>query len=331
MPALKHPRGPVSDFLVQRIARPPRSRIVRVAIGIACGLVALGVRLALVPLLGQGTPFAAFLVGVVVASVFAGVSGGAAAVLTLAGAGPLLLLHDATIIEVRRAVAGEVVFIASAAAIIWVASLARTAFQREVAARDAEHLLRLELHHRVKNTLAVVQSLADQTFRGVRDPEAARRDFADRLAALAVAHDLLVDTGWRAVTLHDLADRALAPFRPPEPGRMVLEGAPAPVPPEAAVALTLCLHELATNAAKHGALSSPAGRVRLAWRIEDEAGRRRLHVTWTETGGPAPQAGRAGFGSRLLARALAGQPGAVSRLDFEPDGARWTAAFDLGG
>jgi two-component sensor histidine kinase len=320
----------VTDFLVARIARPPRGALARIGLGLACAAVALGLRLALVPYLGMGTPFVALLLAVVVAGVFGGVEGGSACLALLALAGPLLLQPDADAFGLRRRVVGELVFVAASGVVIWVVALARAAFQREVAARETERLLRLELQHRVKNTLAVVQAMADQSFRHARGLDAARHDFAGRLVALAEAHDVLVDARWEAVTLDALAARALAPFRPAAPERLVLEGGPAPVPPEAAVPLALCLHELATNAAKYGALSSEAGRVALSWRVEDEG--RRLAVDWVETGGPrvAPPL-REGFGARLLARALAAQPNARAQLSFPPEGARWSARFDLAG
>jgi two-component sensor histidine kinase len=227
-------------------------------------------------------------------------------------------------------VLGVVFFLASSGFVIWMVSLLRAALMREMAAREGERLLKLELHHRVKNTLAVVQALADQTFRSANDAQTARHDFTARLAALADAHDVLVDAGGREVTVEALAERALAPFRPPGGERLTLDGPPAAIAPEAAVALGLCLHELATNAAKHGALSGPQGQVRLAWRVDETGARRRLTLDWTETGGPAPTTGgRRGFGNRLLTRALAAQPGATAKLSLPREGARWRAAFDL--
>ncbi|MBW8814684.1 MAG: sensor histidine kinase [Caulobacterales bacterium] len=320
----------MTDFLVTRIARPPSSGFARVALGLACAALALGLRLALVPYLGMGTPFVALLLAVVVASVFGGVAGGTACLLLLAVAGPLLLPPDADPFGLRRRIVGELIFVASGATVIWITALARAALRREIAGRETERLLRLELQHRVKNTLAVVQSVADQTFRNTSDPHVARRDFADRLVALAQAHDALVDSGWEAVTLDALAERALAPFRPAASERLVLEGAAAPVPPDAAVPLALCLHELATNAAKYGALSGEDGRVRLSWRLEADG--RRLALDWAESGGPTvvPPV-RQGFGTRLLTRALAARPNAEARLTFPAQGVHWVARFDLEG
>lgn len=321
----------MTDFLVRRIARQPRGAAARIALGLGLAGLAVGIRLALSPYIGMGAPFGAFILAVLVASVFGGVMSGAVCVAALSVGGALMLTPIEGALAGRRLALSLLFFLSSSAFVIWIVSLLRAALAREVAARDSERLLKLELHHRVKNTLAVVQSLADQTFRGAADTEAARREFAARLSALADAHDVLVDAGWRDVTLEVVAQRALAPFRPAQPGRLVLDGGPAPmVTPPAAVALALCLHELATNAAKHGALSAPGGQVRLTWSVDEAGGRRRLTLDWRETGGPPPEpTSRKGFGSRLLTRALAAQPNAKTRLTYPPEGARWTAGFDL--
>lgn len=325
------PRGArVTDFLVRRIARRPRGAAARIALGLALAVLALAIRLALAPWIGLGAPFAAFILAVLAATVFGGAVAGAASVALLSVGGVILLEPHAGPVAARRLALGVGFFLASSGFVIWIVSLLRSALAREMAARDAERLLKLELHHRVKNTLAVVQSLADQTFRGASDPEAARRDFAARLQALAEAHDVLVAAGWGEVTLQGLAERALAPFRPAGAGRLVLEGTPVTVAPETAVPLTLCLHELATNATKHGALSAAGGEVRLTWRVEDTDGRRRLALDWRERGGPRPApADRKGFGIRLLKRALASEANAETKLSFPAEGARWTATFDL--
>lgn len=325
----------MTEFLVRSIARQPRGVAARVALGLGLAALALGIRLGLAPWIGLGAPFAAFILAVLAATVFGGAVAGAASVALLSVGGVFLLEpQQAEPVAVRRLALGVAFFLASSSFVIWIVSLLRAALAREMAAREAERLLKLELHHRVKNTLAVVQSLADQTFRDVGDPEAARHDFAARLQALAEAHDVLVEAGWGEVTLQALAERALAPFRPlgAAAERVAIEGGPVPISPEAAVPLTLCLHELATNATKHGALSVPGGQVSLSWRVEAAAGgRRRLVLDWRERGGPAPKAAadRGGFGVRLLKRALAAQPGAEATLSFPAEGARWTAKFDL--
>jgi two-component sensor histidine kinase len=320
----------VTDFLVQRIARQPRSITARMALGLGLAAVALGIRLALASWIGLGAPFAAFVLAVLVATVFGGVLSGVSAMVALSLGGVFLLEPQGPVIATRRLVLGVAFFVASSGFVIWVVTLLRAALQREVAAREGERLLKLELHHRVKNTLAIVQSLADQTFRGATDIHAARREFAARLTALAGAHDLLVETGWRDVSLEALAARALAPFHSADGARLAIAGEPVQIAPETAVALVLCLHELATNAAKHGALSAEAGQVRLSWRVDETGGRRRLELEWRETGGRTPEPRtRDGFGTRLLTRALAARPDASSSLTLAPEGARWVAGFDL--
>jgi len=321
----------VTDFLLRRIVRQPRSAAARTALGLGLATVALGIRLALAPFIGMGAPFGAFVLAVLVATVFGGALAGATCVALLSAGGVLMLAPVEATVAVRRAVLAVAFFWASSGFVIWIVTLLRAALSREMAAREGERLLKLELHHRVKNTLTVVQSLADQTFRGAADAEAARHEFAARLAALANAHDMLVDTGWREVTMDTLAARALRPFRPTGDGtQLSISGEATPIAPEAAVALTLCLHELATNATKYGALSEPCGQVRLTWQVAETGGRRRLSLDWRESGGPAPAPGdRQGFGVRLLNRALAAQPNAEAVLTFPPEGARWTAGFDL--
>src|SRR5262249_35994391 len=124
-----------------------------------------------------------------------------------------------------------------------------------------------ELDHRVKNMLAVVQSLSMQSFKGAGMAEQ-RRAFADRLVALAAAHDLLKREAWQSVDLGDLVRAALAPFRVDRADRIVIDGPPARLNADIAVIFTMAVHELATNAVKYGALSSARGRVEIAWSIE---------------------------------------------------------------
>lgn len=319
----------MTDYLVRRIAQQPRRASTQIGLGLGLGLLAIGLRLALAPYIGFGAPFAAFVLVVLAATVFGGVKAGvsAAALLTLGGV-TVLAPTDGPL-PLRRVWLGALFFLASSGFAIWIVALLRAALAREVTAREGERLLKLEMHHRVKNTLAVVQALADQTFRGASDAPAARRDFTDRLTALAAAHDLLIDTGWRPVAMHALAARVLAPFGPVTSPRIALMGPEVRIGPDAAVSLSLCLHELATNAVKHGALSRAHGGVRLEWEIL-EGSPRNLALTWSEHGGPAPAPdARLGFGRRLLAQALAAQPGGRSDLTFERDGVRWTAALNV--
>ena len=226
--------------------------------------------------------------------------------------------------------------------------------QRAAAERQA--LLVAELNHRVKNTLAVVLALAEQTRRatsggggGSGHPAAAaaspalerRRfhvDFQARLLALSRAHDLLTRGAWQATPLAELVRAALAPFAVlgahGEPPRIEAEGPQVLLAPEPAVALAMALHELATNASKHGALSRPSGRVSLAWGPAPPGGDRAaaLDIAWTESGGP-PLAGapvHRGFGLRLLERALARQLGGEVALDYPRAGFAFRLRLPLG-
>ena len=207
---------------------------------------------------------------------------------------------------------------------------------REAAARRQTMLLH-ELNHRVKNTLATVQGIAAQTLRGDADPQAARRAFLARLLALAKTHDLLTATAWAGSGVRDVVLAELVPYRDEAgPGRVELEGPKVELTPNATVALGMAIHELVTNAVKYGSLSVPRGRVAVRWSMPTPAGcgstvtARRLHLTWTEAGGPpvAPPS-RRGFGSRLIERGLARELGGTAHIEFAPEGVRCTMDLSL--
>ena len=179
----------------------------------------------------------------------------------------------------------------------------------ELARRAQAHRLLIdELNHRVKNTLATVQSMAAQSLKHLGGGAAAGRDaFEARLLALSRAHDILTRERWASADLRGIADQALRPFQGEAP-RITLEGPDLRLPPERALALTMILHELCTNAVKHGALSVPAGRVVLSWTREAGPDAPVLRITWRERGGPpVVSPSRSGFGTRLLERGLAGR------------------------
>lgn len=187
-----------------------------------------------------------------------------------------------------------------------------------------EHRLLLvnELNHRVKNILATVQAIASQTFRGSSVEKRLRGAFEGRIFALSKAHDLLTSENWRGAELSDLVTETLAPFgiNDRESGRISVEGGAITLPSRKAMAISMALHELATNAAKYGALSNSMGRVAIAWRIEAEAQVKRLRLLWREIDGPPVRKPKSrGFGSHLIERLPRELQGEVS-LDYRPEG-----------
>ncbi len=182
-----------------------------------------------------------------------------------------------------------------------------------------------EMRHRVKNILANVQSLALHTGRRAQSVEEFLQAFGGRLSALAHAHDLAVEQEGTGATLTAVAHAALEPWE--KTGQIVLAGSDRQVTPRQAVALSLALHELATNAVKYGALSVPNGRVEIEVR---ETPQGRIRLTWQERNGPPPSVGTGrGFGSRLLLQALPAELSGSVTLTLPPEGARCEVDFPL--
>lgn len=190
------------------------------------------------------------------------------------------------------------------------------------AKRSETHLRLLidELNHRVKNMLAIVQGIAQQSFKGQVDPAAARRAFEGRLAALSNAHNLLTREHWGAVSMTQIISDAVAPHGG-DAGLFELEGPDLAIQPKTAISLALAIHELATNAVKHGALSRAEGRVRIRWGRSEANGTPRFSLMWEERGGPEVQAPtRRGFGTRMIERGLASELGGTVKIDFRREG-----------
>lgn len=192
-------------------------------------------------------------------------------------------------------------------------------------AEDRQRLLLNELNHRVKNTLASVQSIARQSLQNTDSIEAFRAAFEARLMALSKTHNLLTAQNWHGASLLDILAAELRPHGGGRQGggaRFTVTGdQDVKLKPKAAVALGMAVHELATNALKYGALSVPDGHVALHLHLQGREPDRRLIIEWIESGGPevAPPA-RKGFGSRLLERGLAGELAGRVRLDYHPAG-----------
>lgn len=217
------------------------------------------------------------------------------------------------------------VFLAAAGLIIFTAAglLAAINHLQEMNRREA--LLNQELRHRVKNSLAMAQVLASQAARRAKeDPDGFYSDFRGRLSAMAEAHEQLATENWRSCVLPDLALSVLRPFASE---RLTISGARRIVVPEACLPLTFALHELADNAIKHGALSTPRGRADLSWELVTAKGERWVVLKWRESGGPQVSAPtRRGLGSKLLIR----QPGLEHvRLEFAAEGVWCEIAVNL--
>ncbi len=181
-----------------------------------------------------------------------------------------------------------------------------------------------ELQHRVKNNLAVVQSIAVQSFRGAPSKEEGIAVFAGRLQALAAATELLTRGNWEAVPVADIVEEILRPFWDDRRSRFAVEGAQIRIPSSVAVTLGMALHELSTNAVKYGALSSDRGTVALRWDT-DAAG---MILDWRETGGPTVvPPSRSGFGTKLLTHGLFDDGTGRVALAFDPAGVHCTIAI----
>jgi len=192
-------------------------------------------------------------------------------------------------------------------------------------AEEHQQLLINELNHRVKNTLATVQSIAVQTLRPDRGAVEAREAFTSRLIALSTAHNVLTAERWESADLADIAQMAVAPFNEPPDAHVQVEGPGLRLKPPHALAIAMALHELGTNAVKFGALSIPGGVVRLAW--EEGAGRE-VRMVWEESGGPRVEAPtRRGFGTRLIQEGLARELRGQVHVEHRPAGLRCEIVF----
>lgn len=194
---------------------------------------------------------------------------------------------------------------------------------------EQRKLLVNELNHRVKNTLAVVQSIASQTLRNANSLPEAGRALASRLVSLAKAHDILTQENWSGADLKDVVTAALSPHAEAE--RFQLSGDPVWLSPTLALSLSLGFHELTTNAIKYGALSSDAGSVTICWIVSQVTGSRRVRIEWRERKGPlVGPVERQGFGTRMLERLLGPDSAGNVTIRFEPTGFVCVFDVDLG-
>jgi two-component sensor histidine kinase/PAS domain-containing protein len=191
------------------------------------------------------------------------------------------------------------------------------------AAEDHAQFLMHELSHRSKNLLAVIQSISRRTARTTATMEEFESRFGRRLQGLAASHDVLIRNSWQGAPLADLMRHQLMPFTDIHSSRVELDGPDIVVTAEATQAIGLAIHELATNATKYGALSVPAGKVRISWTADHES--RGLLLKWVEQGGPpvAPPS-RNGFGQLVIGEMIERSLNAKVALEFVPDGIEWS-------
>ncbi len=190
------------------------------------------------------------------------------------------------------------------------------------AQKGADRLQRLlleELHHRVKNTLAMVMAITSQSLRSTNNVEDGRRAIEHRLLALGRVHDLLLETNWTSAALEAILKTAIAPFDTHEAGRFLVQTSNIEVSPAAVLPLAMVLNELCTNAVKYGALSSAAGLVKITSTVDDAG--KLVRLSWIETGGPAvlPPTRRS-FGTKLIEHSFVSQLKGQAHLSFEPAG-----------
>ncbi|WP_134499243.1 sensor histidine kinase [Microvirga pakistanensis] len=205
--------------------------------------------------------------------------------------------------------------------------------ERLEAARQIERrqtLLVRELHHRVKNTLATVQALVGATGRSSGSFDEFYRSFSDRISSLAKTHNLLTEDYWQTAPLRQIALNELKPFAESRQPRFMLIGPSVELSADLAVPVGMALHELTTNAIRYGALSTPAGYVRLQWHLGETDDGRQLRLEWREFGGPpVGQPQHRGFGSTLLQRVLPMQCNAKVEVEYHAEGLRFRMQVPL--
>ena len=210
--------------------------------------------------------------------------------------------------------------------LVGISSINRDIGDRKSRERQIEFLMR-ELAHRSKNLLAVVQAIAGQTARYSPTLAQFQTRFSERISAMARTQDLLVARDWQGASMSELVRVQLAPFAEDAWCRIETKGPELELKPNAVHGLTLALHELATNAAKYGALSVPEGRVAIDWELSSgtDQSQRRFRVSWRETGGPPvlpPE--RKGFGHIVISEMVAGSLRGEVTLDYAADGLIWS-------
>lgn len=199
-----------------------------------------------------------------------------------------------------------------------------------------EHELHLksvmaELNHRVKNTLAIIEAISQQTMSRSKDLKDFQASFSQRLRSMAAAHSILTGADWKGASLPAILSAELKP-RVGSAAQLSMEGPPVMIRPKAALAVHMAIHELATNAAKYGSLSDPGGQVQVAWEVVDHEGDPALELSWIERGGPETKPPKhVGFGSSMIDGLVGYELGGGIERDFAASGLRCSIWFPLAG
>lgn len=284
------------------------------------------VRLALGGVLGLDNPFITFFPAVILASLFGGGRGGAICLLgSLAYVWVFLLEPANQFVRTPRQFVLMTITMVFGFTIVLVMSALRSILRENARLRAHERLLGEELRHRIKNNLTIVHTIAIQTLKSSSGDKDFERRFTDRIKALGRSHDRLAGADAATAPIAEIVAGALEPFEEAGSGRIQVSGEDTMLASGPALALGLCLHELATNAAKYGALSADSGKVSITWRAE---GDEMVQFVWVESGGPvvSPPA-RTGFGLKLLETSMAAYCRQPASLDHKPEGVTWSATF----
>jgi len=292
------------------------------AVGLFASILAVVARMVAIPITGPTAPFALNFVAVVVATLFAGWRAGVVAVIGGQALTWFVIVEPRMILRLPEPQEAAALALATIAQLFLVAVIARYQTEVDRARAEANHehelrgLLLFELKHRMKNTLALVQSLAQQTFRNQGIDDVAQAYYR-RLNALGRTHDLMTECEWIGADIRRIIEQSANPVVP-DRERLTIEGPSLILEPRACLNLALVFHELATNSVKYGALSNSIGRVTVEWSNDPATG---FILEWKEAGGPpvTPPA-RRGFGSRLIERVSASELGAVVEMTYEEPG-----------
>lgn len=291
-------------------------------IGLAASTLAVVARMLAIPITGPTAPFALNFVAVVVATLFAGWRAGVVAVIGGQALTWFVIVEPRMILRPPEPQEAAALSLATVAQLFLVAVIARYQTEVDRARAEANHehelrgLLLFELKHRMKNTLALVQSLAQQIFRNQGIDDVAQAYYR-RLSALGRTHDLMTECEWIGADIRRIIELSAYPVVP-DRERLVIEGPSLVLEPRTCLNLALVFHELATNAVKYGALSNSTGRVTVKWSNDPAAG---FILEWKESGGPEVKPPtRRGFGSRLIERVSASELGAHVQMTYEETG-----------